>query len=356
MSARHGDALILHCSKGEDEGTIVIDGGPFANPRFNPFLTEIESHLPIDLMVVTHFDDDHLVGIKRFVENHRNDNLFPVKRIWANCAKHISFDLSEKLSSKKASKLADVLLEISQKTQLDWENYRLNGFVDESILFADIEIINPHKDVFEHFITSYKEEYDCGYTEENLSNKKDKEPDINVDMHELANRPKTPGNIENPSELINMVSVSMLICSDAFSLLALGDSFPQEIYASLVERGYNKMNKLHVDYMKMPHHGSAENISNELLDIIDCDNFIITTDGSKGYKHPHREALANVLCHPERDYSRTVHFYFNYPLETIEKNREGALFNAKLDNNLNFECHEPQETDRFFILPKSNNP
>ena len=355
MPARHGDALILHCSKNGNSGIVVIDGGPYANPRFNPFIKEIENHLPIDLMVMTHFDDDHLVGIKSFIINHRNDNPFPVKRFWANCAKHVSFDLSENLSSKKASKMADVLWEISQTSQLDWENYRLNRFVDETISFADIEVINPRIDIFEHFITNYKEEYGCGNTEENLSYKKDKESDINIDMHELANRPKVPGNMDKPSELINMVSLSMLICCDAFSLLALGDSFPQEIYKSLVERGYSKINKLHVDYVKMPHHGSAENISNELLDIIDCDNYIITTDGSKGFKHPHREALANVLCHPERDYSRVVHFYFNYPLETIEKNREEALFNAELDNNLNFECHEPQETERILILPSCYN-
>ena len=70
-------------------------------------------------------------------------------------------------------------------------------------------------------------------------------------MHELANRPKAPGNVDKPSELINMVSVSMLICCDAFSLLALGDSFSQEIYKSLVERGYSKINKLHVDYVNL---------------------------------------------------------------------------------------------------------
>jgi glyoxylase-like metal-dependent hydrolase (beta-lactamase superfamily II) len=72
MPARHGDALILHCSKNGNRGIIAIDGGPYPNPRFNPFIKEIEKHLPIDLMVATHFDDDHLVGIKRFIENLLN--------------------------------------------------------------------------------------------------------------------------------------------------------------------------------------------------------------------------------------------------------------------------------------------
>ena len=119
MPARHGDALILHCSKNGNRGIIAIDGGPYPNPRFNPFIKEIEKHLPIDLMVATHFDDDHLVGIKRFIENHRNDNPFPVKRIWANCAKHISFDLSEDLSSKKASRMVIIVCLFIYISQLE---------------------------------------------------------------------------------------------------------------------------------------------------------------------------------------------------------------------------------------------
>ena len=170
-------------------------------------------------------------------------------------------------------------------------------------------------------------------------------------MHELAQRGKTPGNPNKSSELVNMVSLSMIIRCDAFSILILGDSFPQEIYLSLIERGYSKENKLQVDFIKMSHHGSANNISNDLLDIIDCDKFIISTNGGKGYKHPHREAIANVLCHPERDYSRSVHFYFNYSLEDIVNNREAALFNFELDKCLNFECHEPKDVDKFIILP-----
>lgn len=351
LQAKHGDALILHCNKSDERGVIVIDGGPSPNPRFNPFITEVENCLPIDLMVLTHFDDDHLVGIKNFIERHQYDTPFPVKRIWANCAKHVNFDTSENLSSIKASKMADILFAISQKTLFDWEGYRLNRFVDDSITFADLDIINPRKELFKFFIDNYKGEYNVDGTEENLSNKMNADSDINIDMHELAQRSKTLGNPDKPSDLVNMVSLSMIIRCDAFSILSLGDCFPHEIYLSLIERGYSKENKLQVDFIKMPHHGSADNISNDLLDIIDCDNFIISTNGSKGYKHPHREALANVLCHPERDYSRTVKFYFNYPLRTIVDNRGEEIFNKELDKELNFECYEPKETDRFVILP-----
>ena len=337
MQAAHGEAMILQCSKGDKRGVIVIDGGPCVNPILNPFLAEVEKHLPIELMVMTHFDDDHLVGINKFVENHIEDNPFPVKRLWTNCAKHIPFDVSENLSSAKASSMADVLMSISKDKPLKWDFYVSNRYKDETIDFDDIDVINPREDLVEKFIKEYKAEYAIERGEDNLSEKGNSVKDIDIPMQELAKRPKTPGNPEKYSELANMVSISMIIRCDSFSMLALGDSFPQEIYQSLIERGYSKENKLTVDYVKMPHHGSAENISNDLLDIIDCDNYIISTNGGKGYRHPHREALANVLCHPERDYSRTVYLYFNHSLDLIENNRNEKLFNQELDKGLNYD-------------------
>ena len=92
LQAKHGDALILCCNKSDKRGVIVIDGGPSPNPRFNPFVKEVENCLPVDLMILTHFDDDHLVGIKGFIERQQSDLPFPVKRIVANCAKYVGFD------------------------------------------------------------------------------------------------------------------------------------------------------------------------------------------------------------------------------------------------------------------------
>ena len=115
MQASHGEAIILRCSNSDKSGVIVLDGGPYVNAIRNPFLAEVEKHLPIDLMVMTHFDDDHLVGIKKFVENHIEDNPFPVKRLWTNCAKHLPFDISENFSSAKASSMSDARTNISKK-------------------------------------------------------------------------------------------------------------------------------------------------------------------------------------------------------------------------------------------------
>ena len=61
LQALHGDAFILHCHKNGNNGVIVVDGGPYRDSR------KIVSHLDalntIDLMVLTHYDDDHIGNI-----------------------------------------------------------------------------------------------------------------------------------------------------------------------------------------------------------------------------------------------------------------------------------------------------
>ena len=95
-----------------------------------------------------------------------------------------------------------------------------------------------------------------------------------------------------------------------------------------------------VDFVKISHHGSRNNTSNSLLDIIRCDKFIISTNGGKcRSNHPDRITIAHILCHPERNIDTKVHLYFNYKKELIEAN--GAAFlNDEEYKEWNFEIHD----------------
>ena len=71
--ARKGDCLLLHFGPSDDPGLIMIDGGPkkVYKPHLKPRLEEIktarglsdEDSLPVDLLMVSHVDDDHIQGI-----------------------------------------------------------------------------------------------------------------------------------------------------------------------------------------------------------------------------------------------------------------------------------------------------
>ena len=71
--ARKGDCLIVHYGTKNDPGLILVDGGPSQvyRPHLKPRLAQIrearklasDQPLPIDLLMVSHIDDDHINGI-----------------------------------------------------------------------------------------------------------------------------------------------------------------------------------------------------------------------------------------------------------------------------------------------------
>src|SRR5690606_38146377 len=96
-------------------------------------------------------------------------------------------------------------------------------------------------------------------------------------------------------------SIAFILETFDVRILALADSHPYVIEKSLEKAGFSKSNKLKVDVVKVSHHGSKNNTTCDLLDIIDCNDFIISTNGgSSTHTHPDREVIARIIYHPER--------------------------------------------------------
>lgn len=349
LPALHGDAFIIHCFKGDNEGYIIVDGGPSLKPILNPFICEVEKIEHIDLMIMTHHHDDHMVGIKNYIERHRNDETFPVGQLWVNAARFVDMPKGHNLSAVKANSMADILRKMSDATKTQWAESVTAGFDTSNIAFADIDVIAPSAETLGLFF----EKYNTLLSQKDLKPAKDlsasrrAEKDKTIDLQTLSEREKArpvPGNYD---DLVNMASIAFIIRCDGLSALMLGDSFPGDVERYLREKGYSEKNKLAVDFVKVSHHGSRNNISNSLLDIIDCFNYLIPTNGGvKHSYHPDRETLANILCHEGRDKSQTVNFFFNYPLTKIEE-RVGTLFNDD-DTELNYLIYDNKDD-----LPKN---
>lgn len=345
LPAQHGDAFFLHCQKGDEDGWIVVDGGPSRKKNQSVFLQEVENLPRIDLMVLTHHDDDHIEGIRTYVNEHKEDHPFPVKKLWVNCARHIDIQTGGEMSAAHASSLAETLSKIQKDNEIKWCDYIRDDTDTGDISFADIEILSPSVDILKKYIVEYEKRIGMEVTPEELPLTAEQEAnDLTVSLEELAERPKTAPNEAKYSHLVNMASITFILRCDDLSVLMLGDSFPQQIEDALTAKGYSKDNKLHVDFVKVAHHGSRVNISNGLLDMIDCTNYLISTNGGQGRSyHPTREALANIICHPERDGNEKVHLHFNYTLRSIADKNGFKLFNEGEECNYNFEIHEPDE-------------
>jgi hypothetical protein len=65
--------------------------------------------------------------------------------------------------------------------------------------------------------------------------------------------------------------------------------------------------RLSVGAFKVSHHASQNNVSNELLDLLDCRHYLVSTNGDHFY-HPDRQAIARIIKHG----GATPTIHFNY--------------------------------------------
>ena len=66
LPVKHGDAFIIECVRGDTQGVVVVDGGPRScGFELKRKLNELGTP---DLMVLTHYDEDHIGGILQLVD------------------------------------------------------------------------------------------------------------------------------------------------------------------------------------------------------------------------------------------------------------------------------------------------
>jgi len=112
----------------------------------------------------------------------------------------------------------------------------------------------------------------------------------------------------------NASSIAFMVEFDGRRLLLVGDAVKPTLIPSLIrwrdeacDLGEN--DRIPVDVFKLPHHGSDKNVSPELLELLACDRYMISTN-SAGFKHPNSRAIgAIVLAHPE---GSVPNLAFNY--------------------------------------------
>lgn len=307
LPATNGDCLLISLLTEEKEMNILIDGGR-GRACYRRLKSEIENISMegklIDLLVITHTDDDHISGIiKLFQDTKINKNIF--KNIWFNSGSIISnyFSLEEDDSkiiplqpdNKKMSIRQGLSLEKELKKTNSWyENVLVSGN-QEDINGMCFTILSPDIDTLREFLDKWEIECDTNTKMSSVT-------DYHINIETLIKN-----KFIEDKRLPNKSSIAFLLEFNGIRLLMLGDSHPSIVVNSLRSLGYSNKNKLKVNLMKVSHHGSKFNTSVELLNLIECKNFIVSTDGSK-HGFPHKECLAKIV----KNTAGKVRFYFNY--------------------------------------------
>jgi hypothetical protein len=128
-----------------------------------------------------------------------------------------------------------------------------------------------------------------------------------IDIEALIGRPYTPDrSVANNSSLAFLAELqgkAVLICGDASA-----EVLAASIRAVIGRRGQGR---LRVDAFVVPHNGSARNLTRELLALLDCERYLISTNGST-FRHPDRETIARILAFGRSSPSTPLTLVFNY--------------------------------------------
>lgn len=119
----------------------------------------------------------------------------------------------------------------------------------------------------------------------------------------------------------NGASISFLFSYEGKCIAFLGDAHAEEI----IDNNNEILKKTHIDFVKLPHHGSPYNVSEELIKLLGCSKFIISTNQAVEKKTIARIVHAVDKCKLYCNYS-----WFNRTSYFTEKDKEKYIKTEKL--------------------------
>lgn len=319
LKANNGDAILVSYENNGEIKNILIDTGIGATYSLKSngrqkdgelkklIQTIKDSCQKIDLLIITHWDDDHIGGVLKWFQDDVEGAKSIIKQIWFNSGTLIN----KYFNSDKASEDQNMLnLEFNPNTSIKqgitFEKYILDNELSHFLIKTDTScigvidgakftILSPSDLDLKKLLTKWEE---SPYNPNTSASNKD----YDKTFEELITN-----DFQEDNSIHNGSSIAFILQIADKRMLFLGDAHPSVIVDNLKKLEYSKECKLKIDLMKVSHHGSKANTSNELLDIIECSNFIFSTDGSK-HGLPNKETIARIVNKREK-----CKIYFNYP-------------------------------------------
>jgi beta-lactamase superfamily II metal-dependent hydrolase len=319
LRAQFGDALLLHYGDKKSPKLIVIDGGPagvYAD-SLQPRLDQIRKGkpLPIELLMVSHIDGDHIVGINSLTDDllaAQGQPPYEIIRLWHNSFDDILGNGLQALSAamdsavKAASAGGEVPSIFTGKGEQGRNTAAIVATVPEGRTLRDnakklgLQVNAPFKGMVKAPKTG-KKVVDMGdglkFTivgpdEARLEALRVKW-DENVEKIQKAKNKKeveriaadfaNPASNSDPSPT-NLSSIVVLAEADigggkTKTMLLTGDARGDYIYEGLKRAKLLTGGKLHVDLLKIQHHGSDKNVTEKFFSNVTADHYVASGDG-----------------------------------------------------------------------------
>ena len=338
LPAFNGDCILISFIHEGEKKNILIDGGIPRTYQYHlkPELEElVNENEKIDLLIITHIDDDHIGGIKELYQDVDFCRDF-IKEIWFNSGDLLSDYYNaerEALRAVEIIKNDQTNMSVGQGITLENALKEEKGnWVQEltcvsgniiNFLGLSITVLAPNEAKLKRLHKHWETEMD---KKVKMSEEHD---DFEIPISELIKR-----KFIEDKAIPNGSSIALLIKENNKSVLLLGDAYPSIVSDSIEKIGLaSKENKLKLDLVKVSHHASKGNTSPRLLALIESNKFVISTDGSK-HGLPDKEAIARIIASQPNS---TI--FFNY--DEISK----EIFIPEDKESFSFSCSLLSETE-----------
>ncbi|MEJ8553535.1 MBL fold metallo-hydrolase [Tepidibacter sp. Z1-5] len=383
--ARNGDAFLIRL---DNKKNILVDMGYIDTYKSNirDSLQKINNENQcIDLLIITHIDEDHIEGAIEFLKENgesNNPNIIEIKEIWYNSYKHLQFDKvkvdnisrfekkqleeiklsnsgisknetneSNLVSARQGSTLAGYLYALGYvdkkwNTSFDFEAVNLDTSnkieLDDIVIYILSPDTNKLKSLSKLWNNKLKKiDIDFSISDEKIFDDayemymKKIKPIIDVnESNNISYGAKSFEIIVNEeikqskkdTSKSNGGSISFILEYKDKKVLFLGDAH-EDIIMENLEKYKDDGKTLRFNAVKISHHGSIKNNFN-WIENVKAKKYLISTNGEK-HNHPNKEVIAKILqCNKEK---KTL--YFNYPLDIcndINKNMLQENYNYSI--------------------------
>lgn len=300
LKAEYGDCFIVSTINERNERVnILVDGGLRTTYRA-VLKSEIEKILKkeenIDYIIVTHIDEDHILGILTLFEDEDFLRKLGVKELFYNYNQDFIHSNSKNgdISAIQGDMLATKLV---GKKGLTINSNLVNGSIYD-LEGVKISFLSPMKEQLDALYTWIPNKLPSVESNFDISSISD-DYDIAIEKFE-QNIFLSQGTVTNNS------SLAFLIEAEEKRILMMGDANPDTVAEELEKIKLKNDLVLKLDLVKLSHHGGENSVSNKLLKNIKCEKYLISTNG-KRFKHPRKKTLVDIIRR-----QKNAIFYFNY--------------------------------------------
>lgn len=348
-----GDCNVIRLIK--NDGTqyaIMVDCGKYTQ-AIKEYVRDV-LHNHIDLLIATHIDGDHILGLTKMLNNHEG---LLVDNIWYNSYRRTNIkariELNEQqkkileqikqalpvefdainyreISNTQGKSLAKAILEKEALYRV-WRTDYITDQTKDFILpngLGKIVLLGPKQEALlaieekfkntfdEYFMQIWNESIDCGEELQellirlidSLQNriKKATVASIKEPIHNAAFVRNAAKDETLDDSDTNYSSIAFMLECNGHKIAMLGDAFASTIEDTIVKKYSDDEKPIACEAIKVSHHGSNGNNSKTLCNLISSHRYFIP--GGKGTEYPTWGTFGRIVESNKDEYPKLVVF------------------------------------------------